>query len=125
MGTRTYSCEEPSGQEGELITRLQLSDDETFVYSWEWCTYAWHIVKEAKGRWEETGTTLSLHVEESEIHGISPPVTMTAVQRDGDYHFANGRILTPPVDEGQRHEALLEQQKFERSLNIKPSKLVK
>ena len=34
-------------------------------------------------------------------------------------------LVPPPDDASQRREAELEEQKFKRSMNIKPSKLVK
>lgn len=39
--------------------------------------------------------------------------------------LAGAARSTPPDDASQRHEAELEEQKFKRSMNIKPSKLVK
>ncbi len=128
MTKRSYYCEQPNPNEGESITRLELSDDGGFVYSDEWCTYAWHITKKAKGRWEQTGDVLTLHVEESEIYGVTPPAILQAVQNGDAYDFGNATVVTlvpPPDDASQRREAELEEQKFKRSINIKPSKLVK
>jgi hypothetical protein len=128
MAKRSYSCEQPNPNEGEDIIRLELSDDRRFVYSWEWCTYAWHVIKEAEGRWEQRGDVLTLHVEKSELYGLTPPATLKAVQRGDTYDFGNATVVVlvpPPDDPYQRREAELEEQKLKQSMNVKPSKLVK
>jgi hypothetical protein len=127
MGMRSYFREEPSGQEGERVTRLELSDDGRFVYSTEWCTWAWNIRKDAKGRWEQRGSELTLHIEESEIDGLAPPLVLRAILRAELCEFSPDDCLTqlePRDDPFQRREAELEEEKFQRSLRIRPSKLV-
>ncbi|MBX3225163.1 MAG: lipocalin family protein [Labilithrix sp.] len=139
MARRSYSFARPNQDDGENITRLELSDDGAFTYSEEWCTYAWNVAKSAKGRWELSGDELTLHVEESENYHPTPPTILKAVRREGAFDFGGGTVVTLVAsrsqsredasqdreDASQKHELEREVENFERSVNIAPSKLVK
>ncbi|MBX3209536.1 MAG: lipocalin family protein [Labilithrix sp.] len=146
MARRSYSFARPNQDDGENITRLELSDDGAFTYSEEWCTYAWNVAKSAKGRWELSGDELTLHVEESENYHLTPPTVLKAVRREGAFDFGGGTVVTLVAsrsqkredasqnredashdreDASQKHELEREVENFERSVNIAPSKLVK
>ena len=92
---REYCCERPNPNEGESITRLHLHEDGTFVYSDEWRTWGWHVGSDARGKWEQHGETLTMHVEETEIYGMQVPCDIVARQEGDGYRLDQWTLLLP------------------------------
>ena len=88
-----YFDSSPSGQEGEIETKLTLAENGRFVFEEDWVTYAFRTGGELTGRWEQMADGLTLHVEASTLDRMKDVKELRiSPATDGDAFVMEGGV---------------------------------